>query len=378
MLTSRQIELIHREIDGENTPEESIEIRALVASEPEAASLMASLQNLDALFGQVPAREPSPRVRQQIQNAMSLNSRASRKVEQKTTQSLVGWAIQQWNGVTNLMEKSMLTKRVMIGATTAVAVVAIIGYLVVDYKPSVYDAGTVGATSGMSGVQKADRFRGRTMTEKDITLSNPAISTLLQDDKVLKLVQSEAFHDALNNDAFRNLVNSNAFHDLANNKVFHDLLNNDAFHDLAANDAAAFNVLLVASNEASRGGVNANELSRGGVQANDAARNGVLSAEAYRNVVNSQAYHDIMSNAVFHDLAANPSFHDLLANPSFHDLLANPSFHDVLNNDAFLMVLNNDAFHDLQNSDAFMAIAHDANLSDLFLNEAAHVQARGH
>lgn len=365
MLTSHQIELIHREIDGENTPAESIEVRELVETEPEAATLMASLQNLGALFGQVPEREPSPRVRQQIQNAMSLNSRASPRVEQKTTQSIAGWAIQQWNGVTNLMEKSMLTKRVLIGVTTAVAVVAIIGYLVVDYKPSVYDAGTVGVTNGMSGVQKADRFRGRTMTEKDITLSNPAISTLLQNDKILKLVQSKAFHEALNNDAFLAVLNNDAFHDLANSKVFHDLLNNDAFHDLASNDAAAFNVLLVASNEASRQGP--------GVNANDLA-NKVLSQEAYNRVLNSEAYHDVMANEALHDLLANDSFHDLLANESFHDLLSNESFHDVLNNDAFLAVLNNDAFHDLQNNDAFMAIAHDAGLVNLFLNEASHIE----
>ena len=68
----------------------------------------------------------------------------------------------------------MSTKRVLIIATTAVAAIAIIGQLIVGYRPSAYDAGTVGAGTGISGVEKAGRFRGRTMTEKDITLSNPA------------------------------------------------------------------------------------------------------------------------------------------------------------------------------------------------------------
>lgn len=364
MLTSHQIELIHREIDGENTPDESIEVRKLVVTEPEAAALMASLQNLGALFGQVPERDPSPRVRQQIQNAISLNSRASPRVEEKTTQSIVGWAIQQWNGVTNLMEKSMLTKRVLIGVTTAVAVVAIIGYLVVDYKPSVYDAGTVGATNGMSGVQKADRFRGRTMTEADITLSNPAISVLLQNDKVLKLVQSEAFHDAMNNPAFHDLLASDSFHDLMSNKVFHDLLANDAFSKVLASDAS-YDVLLVASNEASH--------DVAAVAAKDVSHQ-VLSNDAYHDIMNSDAYHDIMNNDAFHDLLANDSFHDLLANDAFHDVLANDAFHDILANDAFSKVLANDAFHDLLASDAFMAIAHDAGLVNLFLNEASHIE----
>src|SRR5260221_13668040 len=142
MLTSYQQELIHREIDGENTPEESVEVQNLVQTQPEALALMTSLRSLDALFREVPDRVPPPRVTQSIHNAMSLNSRASPATlhAQGTTQTITRWATQQWNGVTNLMEKSMLTKRVLIGVTTAVAAIAIIGYIVVDYKPSVYDA----------------------------------------------------------------------------------------------------------------------------------------------------------------------------------------------------------------------------------------------
>ena len=44
MLTQYQLELIHREIDGENTPEASAEVRKLVAIQPEALTLLTSLQ----------------------------------------------------------------------------------------------------------------------------------------------------------------------------------------------------------------------------------------------------------------------------------------------------------------------------------------------
>ena len=85
MLTEYQVELIHREIDGENTPEASAEVRELVASQAEAMALMTSLQSLDALFREVPYREAPP---------MSLNPRPSPNAgyAQGTTQTINRWA----------------------------------------------------------------------------------------------------------------------------------------------------------------------------------------------------------------------------------------------------------------------------------------------
>jgi len=208
MLTPYQLELIHGEIDGENTPEASVEVRELVETQPEALALMTSLASLDALFSEVPDRDPPPRVRQEIHNAMSLNSRASPRAghAQGTTQTITRWAIQQWNSATNIMGELMLTKKVLLVATTAVAAIAIIGYAVVDYKPSVFDAGTIGAKDGMSGVQQAGRYKGRPITEADVTLSNPEIGALFQNDQILKLVKSEAFHELMSSDTFHDLM----------------------------------------------------------------------------------------------------------------------------------------------------------------------------
>jgi len=94
MLTESQVELIHREIDGENTPEASAEVRELVARQPEALTLMTNLRALDALFREVPYREPPPAVREALYKAMSLNSRASPRAgnAQGRKQTITRWA----------------------------------------------------------------------------------------------------------------------------------------------------------------------------------------------------------------------------------------------------------------------------------------------
>jgi hypothetical protein len=356
MLTTYQQELIHREIDGENTPEASVEVRKLVETQPEALELMTSLRSLDALFREVPDREPAPHVRQQIQNAMSLKS-------QRTTQSFTSWAIHQWNGVTNLMEKSMLTKRVLIGATTAVAVIAIIGYLVVDYKPTVYDAGTVGAGSGMSGVQQAGRFKGRTMTEADVSLSNPEIGALLQNDKILKLVQSKEFRDALNSDAFRELESSDQFHVLLNSDAFHTVLASDAAHALFLSDA--FQQVL--ANDAAHA-LFASDAAHM-LFANDASHqvSAVATSDAAREVA------AVANTEALRELLANDAARETLASDNFRAIFANDNFRAILANDNFREILASDAFHQLESSDTFRQISQSDALSQAFLNEASHV-----
>src|SRR5687768_13323025 len=108
MLTQQQLELIHSEVDGENTPEASFEARKLVETEPEALALFNSLRSLDAAFRAVPDRAVPPHVIEEIRNAMPLNSKASPVVPvHGTTQTITGWISQQWNSVTNFMEESM-------------------------------------------------------------------------------------------------------------------------------------------------------------------------------------------------------------------------------------------------------------------------------
>ena len=129
---------------------------------------------------------------------MSANSRTSPQVEhaQGTTQTITGWAAQQWNGVIKLHGGIDADEKDLIVATTAVAVIAIIGHAWWDIQPSVFDAGTIGAGDGMSGVQQAGRYKGRRPSD-DVTLSNPEIQALFQNDQILKLVQSDVFREVM-------------------------------------------------------------------------------------------------------------------------------------------------------------------------------------
>jgi len=238
-LTQYQIELIHSEVDGENTPEASAEARKLVETHPEARALMTSLQGLDSLFSQVPDRAPAPHLVQRIHNAMPLNSRASSQVAQAqgSTQTVTGWLTQQWTGATNFMGELMSTKKMLIIATTAVAAIAIVGQVVTGYKPSIFDAGTVGAKDGMSGVQQAGRYKGRKLSEEDVTLSNPRIHALFQNDQILKLVKSDAFRELMGNDQFRELMSSEAYQQLMSSEAYQQLMSNEAYWDLMSSDA---------------------------------------------------------------------------------------------------------------------------------------------
>lgn len=70
MLNRDQIELIHREIDGANTPEESAAVRSLIEENPEAKALEASLRDIAALFDSVGEREPPRHLKQAILDAL--------------------------------------------------------------------------------------------------------------------------------------------------------------------------------------------------------------------------------------------------------------------------------------------------------------------
>jgi hypothetical protein len=374
MLTTYQEELIQREIDGENSAEASAEVQQLVATEPEAMALMTSLRSLNAMFNEVPEREPHPRVRAEINNVVS-RALPTQRYTQATTQTIGSWAIKPWNSFKNLIEESM-TKKVLIGATTAVAIIAIIGYAVVDYKPSVTDAGTIGATEGMGGVQQAGRYKGKALTSEDITLSNPEVMALLQNDKILKLVKSAVFREAMNNDAFRDLTSSESFHELMGNQQFQNLMGNDQFQNLMGNQQ--FQNLM--GNQQFQNLMGNQQFQN--LMSGNASRD-VSSTEAYRELMSNGAFHDMMSNQVFQNLMGNEAFRETMQNDAFLMLMGNEAFRDIMNNDAFRDIMNNDAFRDIMNNDAFRDLAsnemfrdisHDASLVDVFLNEASHAE----
>ena len=357
MLTKYQLELIHNEIDGENTAEASAEVRELVANQPEALTLMTSLQSLDALFREVPHREPPPGLRQAIHKAFPASQRALAQAGHThgATQAITRWATRQWNGVSTFMGELMLTKKVLLVGTTAVAVIAIIGNALVGYPPSIFDAGTIGAGDGMSGVQQAGRYKGK--TEADVTLSHPEIQALLQNDQVLKLVKSDVFREIMSNDASRKILQSDALRMVSSSDASRSILLSDAFRMVLSSDASR----AIFSSEAFRM-VNAN-----------ASYQELMATPAYQDLLATPAYRELLSSESFRMVLANDSFRLLLANDSFRQLLANDSFRTLFANGSFRLLLANDSFRQLLANDSFRQLTRSQSLSEAFLSEAMRV-----
>jgi anti-sigma factor RsiW len=70
MLNQDQVELIHREIDGANSPEESAACRRLIETHSDARALEADLRHMTRLFDRVGTAEPPGHLRRAILDAL--------------------------------------------------------------------------------------------------------------------------------------------------------------------------------------------------------------------------------------------------------------------------------------------------------------------
>src|SRR5690349_18822815 len=151
MLTRDQVELIQQEIDGANTPAASAALRSLLEQDPEARAMAAELRRVAGLFAQVAEREPPPRLKRAILDALSQPARAS-------PGALRRWAAQTLRLVTKPVEEAIMTKKALFIGSAAAAVVIVAVGLVTGFPPIGRDAGTIG------GVEPAARYHGRVMT----------------------------------------------------------------------------------------------------------------------------------------------------------------------------------------------------------------------
>ena len=224
MLSREQIELIQQEIDGANTPEESVAVRSLLEQDPEARAMAAELGHVAMIFGQVAEREPPARLKRAILDALPQAARAS-------PAALPRWVARGLSFVTTSMKEPIMTRKAVLIGSAAAAVVIVVAGLITGFPPGIRSAGTIG------GVQPAARYHGRVMTEADVSLKNPEIQALFQNDQVLHLVQSDAFRQVMQNQAFRALMANDAFRQLQANEAFRQLQANDAYRQLMASDA---------------------------------------------------------------------------------------------------------------------------------------------
>ncbi|HVX89484.1 MAG TPA: hypothetical protein VG940_11185, partial [Gemmatimonadales bacterium] len=234
MLTPGQVELIHQEIDGVNTPEGSAAARALVAGDPEARALDADLRRVARVLGQVEGRAPPPGLKAAILKGLELPARASPNV-------VPGWSPfaalrsslsrQRTVGapLTEPMENAVMTKKTMLIGSTVVAAAVVVAALVTGFPPTGGTSGTIGGDPGIPGVQQASRYRGRQISPSEVNLQNPEIAVLLQNPDVLKLVTSEAFRTVMASEAFRTAQASEAFRTAQASEALRTAMATEAF-----------------------------------------------------------------------------------------------------------------------------------------------------
>lgn len=267
MLTADQIELIQREIDGANTPHESVACRALLDAHPEARVLAAELRQLTQLFEGVAEREPPPRLKRAI--LAGLPRPGILKLRLGTERM-----------------GAIMTKKTMLIGSAAVATVVVVASLVTGFPPLTGGAGTMGAGDSIAGVQQAARYHGRTMTQADVTLQSPEVQALLQNDQILRLIQSDAFRQLMSNASFRELQSSEAYRALQSNESFRELQAKGAFRE-------------------------------------------AQSAEAMRELQSNEAFRQLQSNAAFRAMQANETFRQLQSNEAFRQLQASDAFRAI-------------------------------------------------
>ena len=279
MLNRDQIELIHREIDGANTPQESAAVRSLLEQDTEARALEADLRHVARLFHQVGEREPPPHLKQAILAALPRQA-------PKTS---------VWNGLGEFVKFTLgggvMNKKALIYGSAVAAIAIVIAARVTGFPPMGGGAGTIG---GVGGVEQASRYRGRSMSQSDVTTKNPEVAALFQNHDILTLVRSDAFREAMANDAFRRLQANEAYRQVLASDAYRHVMESDAYRQLSASDAYR--------------------------QLNE--------SDAYRQIMASDAFRQLQANDAFRQLQASDAFRQLQASDAFRSLSRSPDLAD--------------------------------------------------
>ena len=371
MLNRDQIELIHQDVDGTNTPEEHAAVRSLMVADPEARALEADLRRVTWLFNQAGEREPPLHLKQAILDALPQPARAAPRTEAgwMTPDLMVRWLVSQLRLVTARMEGAIMSKKVMVYGGAAVAITIVIAGILTGFPPLGGVAGTIG------GVEQASRYKGRSMTQADVTLQNPEIAALFQNPEIVRLVTSDVFREAMQNSAFRELQANAAYRELQANPAYRELMASAAYRELQAN--TAFRELQASETFRELQASTAfRELAAQGAfresQSAEAMRELQASA-AYRELMANAAFRELQANTAFRELQANTAFRELQASAAFRQLEANAAYRELQASETFRELQASDAFRELQAAEAFRALSRSQDLSNQFMREAMRV-----
>lgn len=90
MIDDKYLVLLHAELDGVNSPEESAILHTHLAANPEARRLFAELRGMSNLLGEVKSSAPPPHLQHAIMHAVAQRS-APRVVRHSLFESIAGW-----------------------------------------------------------------------------------------------------------------------------------------------------------------------------------------------------------------------------------------------------------------------------------------------
>ena len=357
---------------------------------------------LSHLFDQVEARDPPPRLKRAILEELARPARASPRSARAwpypfaVIRSALSRLISVTEHLPEHMENAIMTKKTMLIGSTAVAALVVIAAIATGFPPIGSGAGTIGGDPGISGVQQAARYHGRTMTPADVTLENPEISALFQNPEVLKLVQSEAFRTVMASEAFRTAQASEAFRSAMASEAFRTAMASEAFRTVMANEAyrtvmASEAYRTAMANEAFRTAqaqgafrtAQASEAMRTAqaseafrtLQASEAFRT-LQASEAFRQMQASEAFRTLQASEAFRSAQASEAFRTAMASEAFRTAMASESFRTVMASEAARTVMASEAYRTLQASEAFRSLSQSAQATEAFQSLAMRTAQR--
>jgi hypothetical protein len=156
---------IQAEVDGENLPEESARVRALIARDPEAAALHRSLTELAETLAAVPLEAPPERSRALIEATAAWRARGAEK------KGLVHQPPAEGQGNTHRTHKreGAMKAKYVIGGLVAAGIAGVFFFTAVEFPPKNEEAvGTIGAVK---------KYRAEQITEGDVVLGTTEASS---------------------------------------------------------------------------------------------------------------------------------------------------------------------------------------------------------
>ncbi|HUP24972.1 MAG TPA: hypothetical protein VNB06_18785 [Thermoanaerobaculia bacterium] len=275
-------------------------------------------------------------------------------------------------------------RRVVLIAALGVAAIGLALALTVNRE-----APTPEETAGaIGGVERAERYRGETLAETDITLDAPEVQEIVQSDEFQEILSNPELREAFASDAMRAVLANDQLRAVFANDFLRNALANDRLRNVLANDQLRAALAAVLGSDQIRGGFgygNAGDQSIHNdairaVFANDALR-GVLANDQQRAVFASDKWRNVIAADELRAVLANDSLRAALASDAVRAVFANDQLRAVFASDALRGVFANDQARAALANDSLRAVFANDHLrnalaSDAFRNVLANDRVR--